>query len=174
MTKDTIAATGRIDTKTYDVSPPEELSEEAKLEWLRDHDPVDENIDYNTTLFGMHEYFAINLDPTQELEEDITHLAVGDDDTAPDSENEELNNEVFRKGVTDYSQNGNTILASTFIASDEANGNTFREVGLFAGGAEPGDAEYPERMWNHSTIADIAKDDTRTITIDVTLEFSAV
>jgi len=169
--------TGRVDTKAFsDDDLPDnwgELSDEEKLNATRDIEPVETNTDYNTTVTGMHEYFAINLDETQTLEEDASYLAIGDDDTTPQVSDTTLTNEVFRKGVTDSSQTGNELLVSTFIASGEANGNTFREVGLFAGSAEPGDQDYPDRMWNHSTIADIVKDDTRTITIDVTLTFSA-
>ena len=177
MTTDTISVTGRIDTKAYSAETLpdnwDELSDKEKLEATRDLEPDEEYTDYNTTVFGMHEYFAINLDATQTLEEDVTHLAVGDDNTAPATTNDTLNNEVFRKSVTDHAQTDNALLASTFIDSDEANDETLREVGLFAGGAEPGDAEFPDRMWNHSTIAAIEKDDTRTITIDVTLTFTA-
>ena len=171
MTTDTISVTGRIDTRAYDNEQLpddwDELSDKEKLEATRGLEPDEENTDYNTTVFGMHEYFAINLDPTQPLEEDVTHLAIGDDNTSPEDTNDALNNEVFRKEVTDHSQTGDELLASTFIESDEANGETFREVGLFAG---PDDVD---RMWNHSTIGDIEKDNTRTITIDVTLTFSA-
>ena len=166
-----LSVTGRIDTRAYDNEQlPDDwydLSTEEKLQTTRELEPVEEHTDYNTTVFGMHEYFAINLDPTQTLEEDVTHLAVGDDDTAPSDTNDTLNNEVFRKEVTDHSQTDNELLASTFIESDEANGETFREVGLFAG------PDAVDRMWNHSTIASIEKDNTRTITIDVTLTFSA-
>lgn len=165
-----LTITGRVDTKAYSAETLpdnwDELSDEEKLDATRVLEPDEEHTDYNTTVFGMHEYFAINLDPNQTLEEDVTHLAVGDDDTAPVTSNSSLNNEVFRKSVTDHSQTDNELLASTFIDSSEANGNTFREVGLFAG-------TDPARMWNHSTIADIEKDDTRTITIDVTLTFTA-
>ena len=171
MTTDTISITGRIDTKAYSAETLpdnwDELSDKDKLKATRELEPVEEHTDYNTTVFGMHEYFAINLDPTQTLEEDVTHLAIGDDDTAPSETNDTLNNEVFRKEVTDYSQTDNELLASTFIESDEANGETFREVGLFAG------PDTADRMWNHSTIASIEKDNTRTITIDVTLTFTA-
>lgn len=172
-----LTITGRVDTKAYDATQlPEEwdeLSAKEKLEATRGLEPEEEHTDYNTTVDGMHEYFAINLNPDETLEEDVTHLAVGDDDTSPATSNDELNNEVFRKEVTDHSQNGNELLASTFIESDEANGETLREVGLFAGGEEPGDADFPDRMWNHSTISSIEKDNTRTITIDVTLTFDA-
>ena len=166
-----LTITGRIDTKAYSAETLpdnwDELSDEEKLATTRDLDADEEYTDYNTTVFGMHEYFAINLDPTQTLEEDVTHLAVGDDNTSPATTNDALNNEVFRKAVTDHSQTDNELLASTFIDSTEANGETLREVGLFAG------PDAADRMWNHSTIAAIEKDGTRTITIDVTLTFTA-
>lgn len=169
--------TGRIDTKAYSTdSLPnnwDEMSDKEKLETTRNIEPDESHTDYNKTVNGMHEYFAINLDGSSSIDEDVTHLAVGDDSTTPQTSDTTLTNEVFRKTVTDYSQTDNELLASTFIESSEANGNTIREVGLFAGGLAPGDTGYPDRMWNHSVIADIVKDDTRTITIDVTLTFTA-
>ena len=166
-----LSVSGRIDTKTYnEESLPvgwDKMSDKEKLSALNGVEADEEQTDYNTTVFGMHEYFAQELDPTQTVSEDVTHLAVGDDDTDPNVNNDTLNNEIFRKEVTDHSQNGEEILASTFIDTDEGNGQTFREVGLFAG------PDTTDVMWNHSTIAAIEKDSTRTITVDVTLSFSA-
>lgn len=171
MTQEHFKVTGRIDTKSYSKRQLpdnwDSLSDKQKVAVTRELQPVEEQTEYNTTVFGMHEYFAINLDPTQTLEEDLTHLALGDDNTSPQVKNETLNNEVFRKEVSDYIQDENEILATTLIESGEANDETIREVGLFAG-SSPSD-----RMWNHSTIASIEKDNRRTITIDVTLSFSA-
>lgn len=171
MKLETMQITGRVDTKEYssDQLPNDwdELSDDKKLAHLRSQEPVESHRDYNTTVSGMHEYFAINLDSTQTLDEDTSHLAVGDDGTTPSSTDSSLTNEIFRKTVTDHSQVDNELVASTFIDSSEANGNTFREIGLFAG------PDATDRMWNHSTIASITKDNTRTITIDVTLSFSA-
>ena len=171
MVTSTLKAIGRIDTKVYDdESLPDDwgsLSDSEKLSSLRDVEPVESYTDYNTTVNGMHVYFAQNLDGSQSVDKDAAYLAVGDDDTAPTTSDSTLTNEVFRKQITDYSQTGNELLASTFIQSSEANGETFREVGLFAG-SNPSDT-----MFNHSTISDIVKDGTRTITIDVTLQFTA-
>ena len=166
-----LSISGKIETKTYnEESLPsgwDEMSDKEKLSVLNGAEPDEEQTDYNTTVFGMHEYFAQELDPNQDEDEDVTHLAFGDDDTEPDVTNDTLSNEVFRKEVTEYSQNDNELLASTFIDTDEGNGETFREVGLFAG---PDEADV---MWNHSTISAIQKDSSRTITIDVTLSFDA-
>jgi len=170
ITQDTTIE-GRIETNVFDnerlPSDWDSMSESEKMDWLDSAAPDEQHVDYNTTVFGMHEYFAINLDDTQVLDESVTHLAIGDDSTAPTTDDSTLTNEVFRKSVSDYSQINETLTASTFIDSDEANGFTFREVGLFAGPNET------DRMWNHSTIAAIEKDNTRTITIEVDLTFSA-
>lgn len=170
-TNSNLTVSGRIDIKEYDEEQLSDdwdsLSDSEKLSYLRETEPVNETTDYNTTVDGMHEYFAANIDPSQTLQAATTHLAIGNDNTAPSSTNSTLNNEIFRKQVTDHTQNGNEILASTFVDSNEANGTTFREVGLFAG------PNATDRMWNHATIADISKDSSRTITIDVTLTFTA-
>lgn len=162
---------GRVETGIFsDERLPDEwdqFTDDEKIEWLSEHNADETHVDYNTTVTGMHEYFAINLDDTQTVDENVTHLAVGDDGTSPDVSDTTLTNEVFRKQVSDYSQINETLTASTFIDSDEANGSTLREVGLFAG------PDQSDRMWNHSTIAAIEKDNTRTITIEVDLTFSA-
>ena len=163
--------TGRIETNeyTHDQLPEcwQSMSDSERLKYLQDVDPVASDTTYNTTVAGMHEYFAINLDPTQTLQEEITHLALGDDDSTPATSDDSLNNEVFRKATTDNSQNQNNLTASTFIDYTEANGNTIREVGLFAG------PDTSDRMWNHAVVSDIVKDSDRTITVDITLTFSA-
>lgn len=162
---------GRVETNVFDndrlPSDWDDRSDSDKMDWLSDAEPDEQHVDYNTTVFGMHEYFAINLDDSQTLDESATHLAIGDDDTQPATDDSTLTNEIFRKVVSDYGQINETLTASTFIDSDEANGFVFREVGLFAGPNET------DRMWNHSTIAAIEKDNSRTITIEVDLTFSA-
>jgi len=166
-----LTITGRIDAQAYDNEQlPDnwsEMSDEEKMAYTDDLDPVDEVTDFNTTVRGMHEYFAINLDRNQTLEEDLEFLAIGNDDTAPQVSNSTLNNRVFEKQITTVTQNSNEVVASTFIDTNEANNNTFREVGLFAG------PNASDRMWNHSAIANIEKDVNRTITIDITLTFDA-
>lgn len=165
---------GRIETKAYnDESLPDgwsSLSESEKLEVLRDMEPDEQSVDYNTTTEGMHEYFAINLDGSQSVNLEASHLALGTDDTTtPDPSDTSLNSEYFRTTVSDWVQTGNQLQVDTLIQSGEANGSTIREVGLFtdsSGGAS-------ERMLNHSLIADIEKDSTRNITIEVTLTFNA-
>jgi len=83
----------------------------------------------------------------------------------------DLNTRVFEKSVTDHADNGTELLASTFISSTEANGNTLNEIGLFTG--DPNNLSSSDVfMINHATFSDVVKDDERTITFDVTLTFS--
>src|SRR6056297_2837301 len=115
ITQDTTIE-GRIETNVFDnerlPSDWDSMSESEKMDWLDSATPDEQHVDYNTTVFGMHEYFAINLDDTQVLDESVTHLAIGDDSTAPTTDDSTLTNEVFRKSVSDYSQINETLTAS--------------------------------------------------------------
>lgn len=170
-TQSNLQIQGRIDTKSYkDSQLPDNwdtLSDSEKMDAVSKLDPDTTRTDYNTTVEGMHIYFARNLNPNDSIDESVTHLAIGNDDSVtPTASDSSLNNEVFRKGVTQYNQTGNSLEASTFIDTNEANGNTFKEIGLFAG------PNLGDRLWNHSIIASIVKDNSRTITLDVTLTFT--
>lgn len=134
-----------------------------------DLEATDEFVVFNTTCVGLHEVLVDNLDPTQNSDEEATYLALGDDAASgTDSGDETLNNEVFRKAVTDHADQGTTLLASTFVDSTEANGYTLDELGLFTS-----DTGGTNVLLNHSTFPDVTKDNTKTVTFDVTLSFSA-
>lgn len=166
--KDNSQIHGEVTTAVYDIDESDgwnELSDKEKLHSLKQREPEETYTTENITLRGMHIYFAQNLDDTQSVNESASYLAVGNDNTGPSVDNTTLNNEVFRKSVTDYTQTDNEVTTSTFIDTDEANDYTFREVGLFSGQLET------DIMWNHAIINDVAKDISRTITIDVTLTF---
>jgi hypothetical protein len=122
----------------------------------------------NTTVDGLHEYIVGNLDPTQAVDLNVTHLAVGNDDTAPTTSDTTLTNEVHRTEITDIIDNGNDFTTSTFLDSSEANGYTLNEVGLFTD-----DGTADNLMVNHALITSIEKDSTKTATIDVELQFRA-
>lgn len=112
-------------------------------------------------------------------EDELTHsdidwkLAVGDDDsTTPAYTNTSLNNQVARIDVTDWINEGTNLFTSTFIDSTEANpsSGSFQsivEVGVVA--VIDSSTEY---LCNHSTIAEIQKDNSKTATIEVTLELN--
>jgi hypothetical protein len=155
MTTDSIQISGHVTASAYsDEQLPDDWSnrtDSERLDYLRGVEPDEQIDESNVTTIGMHEYFAENLDPT------------------PDSSNRSLNAEYFRKQVSDGIVSGNELQVDTLIQSSEANGSTIREVGLFTDTSGGGN----ERMLNHAVIADIQKDNTRNITVEVTLTFSA-
>lgn len=120
----------------------------------------------NTTVAGLHEYIVDNLDPNQATNLDCSHLAVGTDNTAPTTSESSLGTEAYRTAITDVIDNGNDLTTSTFLDSSEANGNTLVEVALYS-------ASTGGTMFNRSLITAISKDNTKTATIDVELQFRA-
>ena len=60
----------------------------------------------------------------------ISHIAIGDDNTAATVNDTSLYNEVFRKSITNKSYSGDRITISALIQGNEAN-FVWKEVGLF-------------------------------------------
>lgn len=188
--EESLQATGRIDISVYGSEEFEGLSErEQQLlsldpdrfsiedmdddltgfeEYLLSEKPqaIHEEMTFNTTTIGLHEYIVDNLDAGQTVDESAAFLALGNGSTLEDVNNRSLNNEIYRKSVTDHADDGSSLICSTFLGSDDAPNTTIREVGLFSE-ANGG------RMFNHSTIPDIVKDQTNTMSIDIVLTFSA-
>lgn len=175
---------GRIDRKTYNTEELREqyddwgeMDEREKLEATRDADPADEQTVYNVTTDLLHQYFVDNLDPAQTGAKDnltAAWLGLGTDSGSGTSTTDtDLNTRVYEETVTDHADNGKDLLASTFIGSDEANGNTLNELGLFTGDPA-GLGNTDVFLINHATFANVTKDNTKTITFDVTLTFSDV
>ncbi len=69
-----------------------------------------------------------------QFETDLSHMAVGDDDTTPVDTDTTLGNETYREAffneVTDT-----TYRAELFLDTTENNGNDIKECGLFTAGA---------------------------------------
>jgi hypothetical protein len=199
-TTETIQIEGRIDARLHDperlreeipewddlddrekyltTTEYDDLQERGAVDGLDEHElalaqldleATDEFVVFNTTCVGLHEILVDNLDPTQTSDEEAAYLALGDDGASGTASGDEsLNNEVFRKAVTDHADQGTTLLASTFVDSTEANGFTLDELGLFTS-----DTGGTNVLLNHSTFASATKDNTKTVTFDVTLSFSA-
>jgi len=175
---------GRIDTKVHDeadlrtaVDDYDALSKEEKLELARDVEPEYEDTVYNVTTDNLHQYFVDNLDPDNtnvEANVSVGWLGLGTNGGGgTDSGNTDLNNRTYEETVTDVADNGKDLLASTFLDSTEGNGNTFDELGLFTG--DPANTANAEVfLMNHATFASVTKDNTKTVTFDVTLTFSDV
>lgn len=176
---------GRIERKTHDVTDLkaaadgnwDDLSQKEKLDVTRDVEPVDEDTVYNVTTDSLHQYFVDNLDPDNTaVEADISvgWLGLGTNGgggtTTADTD---LNTRAYEEPVTDVADNGKDLLASTFLDSTEGNGNTFDELGLFTG--DPANlANADVFLMNHASFAAVTKDNTKTVTFDVTLTFSDV
>ena len=176
-----LTMTGRIERKTYSTEAlqneyPEwdSFSDEKKLSVIRDTSPENSESVYNVTTERFHEYLVDNLDPdvTTDANLEATWMALGTDSaTGTAVTDTDLNNRVFEKQVTDHADNGTELLASTFISSTEANGETLNEIGLYTG--DPNNlSSSGVFLINHATFSDVTKDEQRTITFDVTLTFS--
>jgi len=172
---------GRIDQKIYNTEVLrsafddwDEKTKEEKLKLTRDIEPERMETSYNVTTDRLHQYFVDNLDPDNSntvANLSVSHLALGTDDTTPVTSNTDLNNRKYEEVVTDVADNGKNLLASTFLDSTEGNGNDFNEIGLYTG--DPANlTDNNVFMINHSTFAPVTKDNSKTVTFDVTLSFS--
>lgn len=66
-----------------------------------------------------------------ELNNTITHMAVGDDDTTPTISDTTLGNETFRDALFDTTTATDTISFISFLDTTENNGDDIKEEGLF-------------------------------------------
>lgn len=173
---------GRIDTTVHEEADLREqadkayskLSKQEKLQLSREVEPVYEDTVYNVTTDSLHEYFVDNLDPgntATEANVDVSWAGLGTGGGSGTSTSDsDLNTRTYEETVTDVADNGKELLASTFLDSTEGNTNDFDEIGLFT--ADP-DTSGPEVfLINHATFATVTKDNTKTVTFDVTLTFS--
>ena len=174
---------GRIDRKTHDVSDLksaypdwDEMDDEEKLQATRKVEPVDQDTVYNVTTDALHEYFVRNLDPDNtdaDANLDVGWLALGTDGgTGTATSDTDLNTRTYEETVTDVANNGKDLLASTFVDSTEGNGNDFDELGLFTGDPNNASGNSDIFMMNHATFSTVTKDNSKTVTFDVTLTFS--
>lgn len=173
---------GRIDRKTHSVADLksaypdwDEMSDQEKLDATRGVPPTDTETVYNLTTDSLHEYFVDNLNPsdtTAQANVAVSWLGLGNDSaTGTTTADTDLNNRVYEATVSDAGDNGKELLVSTFLGSTEGNGFTYDELGLFSGDpANLGQADV--FLINHATFASVSKDNTKTITFDVTLTFS--
>lgn len=180
----TLRLTGRIDTQVHNESDLrtqaddyDSLSKDEKMELARSVEPEYEDTVYNVTTDQLHKYFVDNLDPgntSPEANVTTAWLALGiNGGSGTSTSDTNLNNRTYEETVTDVADNGKDLLASTFIDSAEGNGNTFDELGLLSG--DPANLANDEVfLINHATFAGVEKDNTKTVTFDVTLTFSDI
>lgn len=153
----------------YEIPWWDALTREEKLQELENLKPIQTTTSSNTTCVELH-YLTVDLlnatDPTDEV---VERLAVGRSTTAPAESDTSLNDPVDQVEVTEYSDNLDSLETKTFLGEGDGNvdtsvGESLDEVGLYAGGY----------FLNHSLLSQsIAKDNTKTATITVTLTFTA-
>jgi len=182
--QESLTLTGRINRMTHTVSDLQskypnwdEFSKQEKLEAVHNTEPENEDVVYNVTTDRLHEYFVDNLDPANaSVEANVTseYMALGVDGASGTATSDtDLNQREYYEPVTDHADNGKELLASTFVDSTEGNNNTFDEIGLYTG--DPADLDQEEVfLINHATFSGVEKDNSKTITFDVTLTFSDV
>lgn len=181
-TNSILSITGEVSTEVHDTTKLEEsvedydsLTKREKLELVREREPEYSETVRNVTVDRFHEYFVDNLDANQTSSEDnvtVEYMAFGTDSGSGTSTSDtDLNNRVYSEQVSSVADNGKSLLASALLDSNEANGNTLNEVGLYTGGpANLGNSDV--FMLNHATFSDIVKDSSKTVAFDVTLSFS--
>jgi len=178
-----LSLTGRIDKQVHDASVLENTfddwshkSKKEKLHLARQVAPVSEETVYNVTTERLHQYFVDNLDPDNtNVEANLTAawIGLGTGGTPVSKTDTDLNNRIYAEQVTDHADNGTELLSSTFLDSTEGNGNDFDELGLFTG--NPSNLANPEVfLMNHVTFSPVTKDNTKTVTFDVTLSFDDI
>jgi hypothetical protein len=173
---------GRIERKTHDIADLrseyddwDKKSEAEKLHASRQVEPESVDVTYNVTTDRLHQYFVDNLneeDATATANLNAAWLALGTDGGSGVATGDtDLNTRTYEETVTDSSDNGKSLLTSTFLDSGEGNGNTFDEIGLWTG--DPANkANADVFLINHATFPAVTKDNTKTVTFDVSLQFS--
>lgn len=102
------------------------------------------------------------------INDNFTHIAVGDNNTTPSPSDTALGNEFLRKTFqeTDTLTPGQIIL-SMRISTTEGNGNTIKEVGVFDAGAGG-------NMATRNLTTEYAKTSSKEVWIDVTIVATAL
>jgi hypothetical protein len=162
----------RAQTDDYD-----SLSKDEKMELARSVEPDYEDTAYNVTTDSLHQYFVDNLDrgnTSSQANVNAEWLGLGiNGGGGTSTSDDDLNARTYEETITDVGDNGKDLIASTFLDSTEGNGNTFDEIGLFSG--DPANLGQSDVfLLNHATFAGVTKDNTKTVTFDVTLTFSDV
>jgi len=97
----------------------------------------------------------------------VTHIALGDDNTAPVVGNTTLNSEVYRNAVASLTNANNITYITGFFSATEDD-DQYYEAGVFCDGTGAADSGV---LFSHVAI-DINKSNTETLTVDWTITLS--
>ena len=73
----------------------------------------------------------VKAEAKQEVIDQFTYGAVGDDDTTPTAADTALGNEDLRKARQEYTTLDSNVFVSLFLSASQNNGNDIKEVGFF-------------------------------------------
>lgn len=177
MVSETLQCTGTVRVAMYDSSEYyalakmwREMRPMHQLELTQHLDPIESHESTNTTCVGLHEWLVDSLNGATAPPTKPSGIALGrDGTTVPTSSDTSLNDHVETIDITQFADEGTQVRVTAFVGEDEANvdvanGETISEMGIYAG----------SRLLNHSTFStDYEKDDTKTMTVEGVLSFSA-
>lgn len=131
----------------------EDASVDERAMLARDTAVVDQWTVSNVTCADYHDHLVAVHDPEVpggSLGATFSHLAIGNNATAPVVTNSSLNNEIYRTTVSEYNRQSRESSIIVFLdAESEVNGNNLYELGLVTG---PTSGEW--FLVNHALIDD--------------------
>lgn len=165
---------GTVRSRLYDEHPLDsqqwgQMPDHAKVELLEQVEPVEEDVTENVTCTGLFEWIASCLDASTSEPNPVDTLALGRSDAPVDTSDTSLNDRVDEVSITSYADEGTQTRFTFFVGEAEANvdveaGETLSECGLKSGSS----------LMNHALFnTEYEKDDTKTMTVEVVLSFSA-
>lgn len=174
--QDLIKVTGEISVSLYEVSALNnhhngwrKLPDMHKLEFLDGFTPVESHTSTNVACTGLFEWISESLNAAITTPDEPDQIALGRSSTTPSSSDTSLDDEVDRVDITSFADEGTQVRMTAFVGEAEANvdvsaGETISEGGVYAG----------SKLLNHSLFGtDYEKDNTKTMTVEIVLSFSA-
>lgn len=144
-------------------TPYERLSREQREDLASLLPPAETFRESNTACIGLHEFVVDFLDKGQANPGSISGVAVGNGTAATAESDRSLTSRVETVGISRTRDDGATLFVSGFLDTTEANGYVLSELGAVAG----------DMLLNHSKIPTIEKTNQKTITVEITLTWSA-
>lgn len=122
----------------------------------------------NVTTDLLHQYQAEVLTLSSSDSDKLdppSEIAFGDDDSSFSTSDTAMNNEFGNRiSITDPSRSGKTTNFDEYLSSNEQNGNTIKEIGVFSSDGD---------LYQHSaTSQDYSKDSSFALIINITISHS--
>lgn len=123
-----------------EISKWDQLTTDAKVRVLEAVPAVEAGESSNVTCVALHEYYpdVLTVSSAEDAMLDpVAEIGFGDDDSSFLTSDTELNNEVgSRTRITDATPTGTSVQFDEYLSSNEQNGNTLRELGVFSEGGD--------------------------------------